>query len=162
MRIEIRDEIQFYLREKKRSGLSPESLQDIRLIEDLERKGDEIERLRLQIRILTDREKKIIKSFLKVLDSIEWFSKISVALSNNGLKVSVDNTWKKIRKELLKIRLYQINQVGEIFDDSLHNCVDIIADSSKDNNEISEVIKSGYIYKEDIIRTAEVIVVKNS
>lgn len=161
MGIEVRDEIQFYLRKKEKSGLAPEAIQDVRLIEDLERKGDEIERLRLQIRILNDREKKIIKGLLKVLDSIEWFSKISLALTNNGLKVTIENTWKKIRKELLQIRLYQINQEGEIFDDSLHNCIDTIEDVGKNDNEISEVIKSGYIYKGEILRPAEVIVVKN-
>lgn len=164
MIINFEKEIQTYLEEKDNNSIVTELIDNseiTKLLDEIDRKSEEINRLKLDIRIDNDRENKIIKSLIEILDSIEWFSSIAMPLSNDALRISVNNTKRKIRNSILTIGLTQINEVDSIFNCNLHNCIDIKEDYTKDDETVDEIVRSGYIYKGKVIRTADVIVIKN-
>ena len=73
---------------------------------------------------------------------------------------TLDNTLKKVEKELKKIGLSKIPALGEEAEPDLH----IIVDKKKKENikkgQIIEVIKNGFFYKGNVFKEAEVITSK--
>ena len=164
MKINLSEEIKLYLDKKEETDDILELInksKENRLLDEIDKANDEIERLKLDIRILKDREKKIIKIIIEILDSIEWTLRIVKTLSNKTLNITIENTWKKIRNKLMTIGLIQIFEKDCVFNEVIHKCIDIVEDESKESGQVTEIIKSGYLYKGEIIRTAEVIVVSN-
>lgn len=64
---------------------------------------------------------------------------------NNLIKICKDNGLEKLPHD-------------KYFDVNKHNAISTIGMTSKDNNEIVDYVKEGYIYKDKIIRYADVIV----
>lgn len=127
----------------------------------LKERDGEILTLKRKINTLEAREKSFLKAILKILDSIEWFQKIIKVFSNSSVEKSLFTTNKVIKKELLNMDIIQIDTIGESFNDKVHNCIEVVEDEKRNNNEIIDVVKNGYIYRGEVVRVAEVIVVKN-
>lgn len=164
MSIDFEKEIEFYLENKSNNTIIAQMIDNSernKLLDEIDRKENEIEKLKLDIRIQKDREKNIINALISVLDSIQWFSKIAGPLGNDAIATTINKTKKKIKNSIITIGLLEINEENDVFNCSLHNCIDIKEDETKDSNLIDEVIRSGYIYKGEVIRAADVIVIKN-
>ena len=127
----------------------------------VEKQNNEILFLKREIKTLKDRESKFQKALIKILDSIEWINKYIKVFTNNSVENTVNTSMKVINKELSGIQINIIGKVGELFDESIHNCIDVVKDETKVEYEIIEVIKKGYMFKGQVLRPAQVIVVSN-
>lgn len=121
-----------------------------------------IDEIKLQSRIQDDREKKLISALVNIVDSIDWLIEKDIILENKAGMKSIEATKKIIEKELFKINIFKMGNVGDIYDEEEHICLGYKNGQEKDFNEIIEVVKKGYKYKDKILRQAEVIVVKNN
>ena len=127
----------------------------------IEKQNSEILYLKREIKILKDRENRFRKALMKILDSIEWINKYLKVFTNDSVENTINTSMKVIKKELSGINISTIGVVGELFDENIHNCIDTIADENREQHEIFEVIRKGYMFKGQVLRTAQVIVVSN-
>lgn len=127
----------------------------------IEKQNSDIVLLKREIKILQDREDRFLKSVIKILDSIEWLNKYIKLFSNDSLESSVNSSMKLINKELFNINITTIGVIGELFNENIHQCIDYVADNNKNQYEIVDVIKRGYMFKGQVLRTAQVVVVNN-
>lgn len=123
---------------------------------------DQIQDLKLRERIQLDRENNMISGLINILDSISWLLENSMIYTNDDLKGSIDTTRKLIKRELEKIKIVEIASVGDLYNEDNHICIAYKKDNNLMDNQITEIIKDGYRFKDKIIRQAEVIVVNNS
>ena len=59
---------------------------------------------------------------------------------------------------MLELELLEIPAVGLLFNENYHDCVDIKNNPEKEDFEVLEVLRKGYVYKGKVIRAAEVII----
>lgn len=123
---------------------------------------DQIQDLKLRERIQLDRENNMIAGLINILDSISWLLETSMIFTNEGLKGSIDTTKKLIKRELEKIKIVEIASIGDLYNEDNHICIAYKKDNNLMDNQITEIIKNGYRFKDKIVRQAEVIVVNNS
>lgn len=109
----------------------------------------------------------ITKGIIETLDS---FDKVDEWLIEKGLDKNEDSVKTKNRYNSVKIRLLNLLQKYGItkieFPDNrlivgLCEVVETEADSNRKNDEIISVVRSGYIRGKELIRAAQIIVVKN-
>ena len=102
---------------------------------------------------------RILTKFLAILDSF------NMAFSNKEAWKKVDESWRKgveyIYAQLNTIfeeyDVKEIGAVGENFDPSVHQSIDMTqTDKKEENHKISEVIQKGYKLGDRIIRVARV------
>ncbi len=127
----------------------------------IEKQNSEILFLKREIKTLKERENRFQKALMKILDSIEWINKYMKVFTNDSVENTVNASMKVVNKELSTINISTIGVVGELFDENIHNCIDTIADENREQYEIFEVVKKGYMFKGQVLRTAQVIVVSN-
>ena len=94
-----------------------------------------------------------VGKFLPVLDTLK------LSLNHDGdenFKKGVELTIKQFEETLSKLGVSEISSVGEIFDPNLHNAVMHIEDENYKENEIVEVLQTGYKLNDNVIRFAMV------
>ena len=105
-----------------------------------------------------------------IIESLDSFDRVDEWLIEKGLDKSEDalktmNRYKTIEKKLLNLlQRYGITKIE--FPDNrmivgLCEVVETEAESNKKNDEIISVLRSGYIRGKEVIRAAQIIVVKN-
>ena len=99
---------------------------------------------------------KVINSFLLVFDdyerSIEYAEKNTNKDILNGLLI----TYHSFEKALKDLEVIEVEAV-KTFDPKLHEAISTIADNTKESNTIAQVIQKGFIYKNQVVRPAKVI-----
>lgn len=89
--------------------------------------------------IMVETESQELKNFLKGFEMIN--TQLNDILKNSGLE--------------------KIEALDQVFDPNLHEAAMSVADENYDDDIIIEVLRTGYKYKEKVIRPAMVKVVKN-
>jgi molecular chaperone GrpE len=56
----------------------------------------------------------------------------------------------------------RIEILNQTFDPQWHKVADIVADSTKPDGTITEEVKKGYVWQNQVLRKAEVVVVRNA
>jgi molecular chaperone GrpE (heat shock protein) len=117
-----------------------------------------------------ERKDEFINLIIGIIDVIDTFEKSEEVILEKGLNNSDDtqkilNRFSTVSKKLHKlIRKYGITKL-EFPDNRLIvgycEVIDTEPDSTLKNDTILEVVKNGYIYGKELIREAEVIIVKN-
>lgn len=113
-----------------------------------------INEYKLKERIRKDREKKIVLSLISILDNVDCFLKEEKDL--NERRVSLIK--KLIKRELENANIRSISKVGELYNEEYHMCIGYLEKNDKEDKEILEVIREGYIYRGNLVRQAEVII----
>lgn len=116
---------------------------------------------------LHDQIKKNAEEVIRIIDSFELIEDDFKAkgLDKDDIIIKAINRYKTIKKKLLN--LLQKSGITKIeFSENrmivgLCEVVETIADNSKQNDEIVSVVRSGYIRGNELIRPAQVIIVKN-
>ena len=116
---------------------------------------------------LHDQIKKNAEEVIRIIDSFELIEDdfIAKGLDKDDIIIKAINRYKTIKKKLLN--LLQKSGITKIeFSENrmivgLCEVVETIADNSKQNDEIVSVVRSGYIRGNELIRPAQVIIVKN-
>ena len=136
----------------------------IRVEEDLNnvcKYQNEVSQLQLQVRIEKDKEKSLVRSLVNILDSLEWLLNGNFSVLNEELKQPISSTKKIIKRELENIGVVNTPNLGDLYNENFHICIGYKEDIDYLDNQISEIIKSGYIFEGEVLRLAEVIVVNN-
>lgn len=105
-----------------------------------------------------------------IIDILDSFERVEEGLVEKGLDksegaIKTMNRYKTIQKKLLNLlQKYGITKI-EFSDNMLIvgfcEVVETEADSNRKNDEIISVVRSGYIRGKELIRAAQIIVVKN-
>lgn len=143
------------------SSLQENIVQHLRLINNLK---NEVALKKLE---KDDQLKDIALGIIDVLDSFERIEAdfIEKGLDKNEQTKKTMNRYQTIRRKLL----YLLEQYGvskiEFTDNKLIvglcEVLETTADNNKQNDEIISVVKTGYTRGQDLIRAAQIIIVKN-
>ena len=107
---------------------------------------------------------------LGIIETLDSFDKVDEWMIEKGLDKSDDSVKTKKRYNSVKSKLLNLLQKYGIslmvFSDGVDiigwsEPVETIADETKKNNEIVSIVKNGYIRGKEVIRAAQVIIVKN-
>lgn len=107
---------------------------------------------------------------LGIIETLDSFDKIEEWLIEKGLDKSDDSVKTKKRYVSVKTKMLNLLQKYGISQMAFPDGIDIIgwsepvetiADETKKNNEIVSVVRNGYIRGKEVIRGAQVIIVKN-
>ncbi|MCO5567880.1 hypothetical protein L7F22_021576 [Adiantum nelumboides] len=77
-----------------------------------------------------------------------------------SLLVGVDMTQKQLMKVFNKFGVQKYDPIGETYDPQSHLAITEVQDETKEPQTIVNIVKSGYFFKEKLIRPAEVDIVK--
>ncbi|CDM68029.1 Hypothetical protein CM240_0865 [Clostridium bornimense] len=127
---------------------------------ELDEKNKKIRELESTIRGYAEREDKLVKKVIKILDQIDYIDNFANTAKDEALMNNIKTMKKLIRKELREVGIEEIPTVGEIYNQDLHQCVDAVEDDTKTKYEIVDVIKKGYLMDGKVKRAASVIAVK--
>lgn len=127
---------------------------------ELDEKNKKIRELESIIRDYAEREDKLVKKVIKILDQIDYIDNFASTAKDEALMSNIKTMQKIIRKELREVGIEEIPTVGEIYNQDLHQCVDAVEDDTKTKYEIVDVIKKGYLMDGKVKRAASVIAVK--
>ena len=127
---------------------------------ELDEKNKKIRELESTIREYSEREDKLVKKVIKVLDQIDYIDNFAKSTEDEALINNMNTVKKIIRKELREVGIEEIPTVGEIYNQDLHQCIDAVEDDTKTKYEIVDVVKRGYLMNGKVTRTASVIAVK--
>ena len=111
-----------------------------------------------EIKELKKTEKLFLKNIIRILDELERLKEYGDTSGNEKLSKTLERNFKAIKKYMLELEILEIPTVGLLFNENYHDCVDIKNDSEKDDFEVLEVLRKGYVYKGKVIRAAEVII----
>ena len=114
-----------------------------------------------------DENKRILLELIEILDAFERvFAAIKEKqdLVNRQMKKWISN-FRTIRR-LLENLLYEkgvraIENLDDGFDPKWHKAVSIVSDPDKPDDTIVDQVASGYVWRNEILRKAEVIVVRD-
>ena len=96
-----------------------------------------------------------VKGLLPVIDNLQYASKYGNADPEKfaeGVKLILD----KLPETLEKMHIKPVGAPGETFDPALHNAVMHKESDEHGENEIMDVLQSGYLYEDRVIRYAMV------
>lgn len=99
----------------------------------------------------------VIELLINPLDQLKIVTNMTVdndLLKNYliGFKMINDQLFNALEQDGLK----EIKALGEVFDPNLHHAIDKVNDKDKPNGTCVQVVQTGYMYKERIIRPAMV------
>ncbi len=101
--------------------------------------------------------KSVIEAFLPAIDS---FSEAKKSVTDEAVLSGINMIEGKIMDALERLNVKKIQSVGEKFDPYLHNVIAVMADESKENDEILQEYQSGWTLNGKVIRYSKVVVNK--
>lgn len=96
----------------------------------------------------------LLETFLPVFDNME-LAKENAENQNTDkadLKKGIELIYRQFREVLDKLDINEIESIGETFDPELHDAVMHVVDDKHGENEVVDVLKKGYIFKDKVIR----------
>ena len=111
-----------------------------------------------EIKELKKTEKLFLTNIIRILDELERLKEYGDTSGNEKLSKTLERNFKAIKKHMLELELLEIPAVGLLFNENYHDCVDIKNNPEKEDFEVLEVLRKGYVYKGKVIRAAEVII----
>ena len=106
--------------------------------------------------------KNFVENLLPVIDSMEMGQAAAVAdnASLASIREGLDLTMNMFVQVLQRSGLEQINPLGEKFDPERHQAISMIDVEGAESNSIVEVMQSGFLLNERLIRPAMVVVAR--
>lgn len=95
----------------------------------------------------------LLEAFLPVFDNMELAKEnVDKNAEKEDLQKGIELIYRQFREVLDKLDIDEIECIGENFDPELHNAVMHVTDDKYGENEVIEVLKKGYIFKDKVIR----------
>ena len=113
---------------------------------------------RNEIKELKKTERLFLTNIIRILDELERLKEYGDTSGNEKLSKTLERNFKAIKKHMLELELLEIPAVGLLFNENYHDCVDVKNNPEKEDFEVLEVLRKGYVYKGKVIRAAEVII----
>lgn len=118
------------------------------------------DKLKKELQEKEESNEKIIKKMILILDQVDNIYRYATQSENEKLINNFDNAFKNIRRDLREIGVEEIPTTGELFDHEIHQCVETVEASCREQYEIVNTVKKGYKYNGKVIRPAHVIATK--
>jgi len=102
---------------------------------------------------------RILTRFLTVLDSFNmaFVNKDAWSKVDENWRMGIEHIYTQLNNIFEEYDVKEIGEVGENFDPSIHQSIDMTpTDKKEDNHKISEVIQKGYKLGDRVIRAARV------
>lgn len=130
----------------------------LEIIDEIKEDNESLKSLRNNVKSMDKENKTLIETLMEVADLFEDIYVYSRKSSSEALREQMNLQWNNLEQVLLTCGLKRFGKKEDVFNSRLH-----IPKETKENKDINQiqildVIKSGYIYKEEIIRKAEVVV----
>ena len=110
--------------------------------------------------------KKIVKEFLDPIDNFESALGLAENTTNQDVKnyvIGFEYIKKQLSDVLEHLEVTQIStKVGDTFDPTKHDAIEKVSSDTLPENSIKSVHKSGYMFKNKVLRPAVVTVIKNT
>lgn len=103
----------------------------------------------------------LIKVFISALDQFEDFYKFILNKTDITWNEQVGMIWNNISGILMSAGITRIENYNTVFNPQINSVKAVVCNSGLQDGVVTEVIRSGYMYKDDVLRKAEVIVNKN-
>lgn len=100
----------------------------------------------------------LLYELLPAIDNLELALKHVQGDSSSGLVQGVEMTLKELQRTLEKFGLTKIEAAGKTFDPSVHHAMMKIEREDIDEMRVVEELRSGYIYREKVLRPSLVSV----
>ncbi|MBN2558453.1 MAG: nucleotide exchange factor GrpE [Clostridia bacterium] len=95
----------------------------------------------------------LVEAFLPVLDGMELaYESVAKNADKAALQKGIELVYRQFMEVLDKLDIEEIECLGESFDPNLHNAVMHVTDEGRGDNEVIDVLKKGYIFKDKVIR----------
>ena len=102
------------------------------------------------------------KEFLPILDNLQRaLAAEAVSEDAKAIKDGVEMVEKQMKETLAKLKITEINALGEEFDPNLHNAVMHVEDENVTENTVVEEFIKGYIYDGDKVVRHSMVKVAN-
>ncbi|WP_368490555.1 nucleotide exchange factor GrpE [Clostridium sp. BJN0013] len=130
----------------------------LEIIDEIKEDNESLKSLRNNVKSTDEENKTLIKTLIEVADLFEDIYVYSRKSSNEALREQMNLQWNNLEQILLTCGLKRFGKKEDVFNSRLH-----IPKETRENRDINqiqilEIIKSGYIYKGEMIRKAEVVV----
>ncbi|MDD4113489.1 MAG: nucleotide exchange factor GrpE [Herbinix sp.] len=146
----------------KEQGKANIQLEELMLILDEEKEKDEvINNLKKSIDLSENEKLSVIKGLVEVLDHVENLYRLFTREENESLHQQLSLMWNLISKILLSIGITRIDDENTMFNPFLNSIAGTSSDTDLDEGIVLSVLKSGYIYKDMVLRKSEVIANKH-
>lgn len=106
---------------------------------------------------------KFAKSLLSIADDLERaMATVPTERRNSGdavfdnLVIGIEMTEKNLQKVFSEFSVTKYGKAGEKFDPNFHEALFQVPDASKEADTIAQVVKSGYMLKDRVLRPAQV------
>lgn len=120
-------------------------------------KDKKIFALKRELKEVKEKENKIINKLFKVIDNMDEI-RLGLKRTNQREMLEIINRSLKVqRDDLREMGIEEIPTIGEKFNSNIHECIQTVRVEGVDKGEIVEVVKRGYYFKGEIIRTAIVV-----
>ncbi|MGM0500339.1 MAG: nucleotide exchange factor GrpE [Bacillota bacterium] len=130
-------------------------------IKNLQRRMDQLSESMNDNKIDKNEKELIIDKLIFVSDQLDIIREfVKDNLKSSEWQKTLDKTVSKTKREMEKIGLEKIYPENIKADPELHRAIDIANKKGIEKNIIVKVLKAGYLYQDQIIRKAEVIVNK--
>jgi molecular chaperone GrpE len=100
----------------------------------------------------------LIYELLPIIDSLELALKHAQEDSRTGIVQGVEMTLKELYRTLEKFGVSKIEAAGKPFDPSIHHAMAQVERKDMDEKMVAEEMRSGYIYREKVLRPSLVSV----
>lgn len=101
---------------------------------------------------------KLLSTVIEICDLTEDMYLYGLNSSNKSFSDQVKLQWSMMQQALAKSGIIRFGSKGDIYDRQLHNVKKVRQDPGYVRGQVIDVLKSGYGYKDKIIRKAEVII----
>ncbi|HHV79846.1 MAG TPA: nucleotide exchange factor GrpE [Firmicutes bacterium] len=102
-----------------------------------------------------------VLKILDVRDNLDRALASPDSTDTAGIKRGVEMVARQFDMVLESEGVKPVKSLGEKFDPSLHEAVEVVKDSSRENGTIVEEVRRGYTFKGHLLRAARVKVVSN-
>lgn len=130
----------------------------LEIIDEIKEDNESLKSFKNDVKSMDKENQILIKTLIEVADLFEDIYIYSRKSSNQALKEQMGLQWNKLEQILLTCGLTRFGKEEDMFNSHLH-----IPKETKENGHINqiqilEIMKSGYIYRGEVIRKAEVVV----
>ena len=129
--------------------------------EELDNNTDK-EQLKKELSLVEDEKWNLVNGFISILDQIEDLYRFSAKSSEESWSKQHELLWNNISNELLSIGIMKIEGENAQFNRNLQIPVEVRSAPEYEEGIVLEVLRSGYVYKTNVLRKAKVVVNKSN
>jgi molecular chaperone GrpE (heat shock protein) len=127
-------------------------------VEGLEQEHKSMDVLQQKYRDSEEQTMFLLNAILDLADALEDIYRYSVQFGDQALREQMSMQWTKAGNVLNRYGIIRLEGIGTLFTSSLYVAKAVVEDENIPHGQIIETIRSGYIWQDEILRKAEVVV----